>query len=117
MASYAQRPEVSASFYVPPPADPMQNFQSATYQQSMQLNATGLLPASFTQGMPVPLESVGEVDWYKYAPSLPQFQNYVMASGATRIQQLSRGDMGKLGYQNLLRTVPPVPLTQTEPWF
>jgi hypothetical protein len=119
MRSYAQRPEYGEdiSFYYDPPADPMQNFQSANLQQAMQLNATGLLPASFLTGIPVALENPGEVSWYKYAPSLPQFQNYVMASGATRIQQLARGDMGKLGTPNLLRTTPPVPLTATEPWF
>jgi hypothetical protein len=115
--SYSQSPELSLNFYAQPNADPLQNLTSSNLQQQMQLNATGLLPGSFVSGMPVPLESPLESDWYKWAPTLPAFQNYVLASGSTRIQQMARGDMKRLGYNNLLRTVPPIPLSTQTPWF
>jgi hypothetical protein len=115
--SYAQ-PELALSFYAPPAVDPMNNFASASYQEAVQLNATSLLPASFTYGIPEAAISVGERNWYPFAPTRDGFNNYVMATGATRLRQLERSAMGrKNGYTELLRTQPPVPLTATQPWF
>lgn len=115
--SYAQYPEATQSFYYPPNPNPYNNFQSYNYAQEMQLNATGLLPASFTTGVPAPIENVGEVSWYPYAPTKLGFDNYVMASGASRIRQMTRDPMNKLGTRNPLRSDPPVALSMSKPWF
>lgn len=116
--SYSQNQGYSRSFYVEPNANSMQNFQSANLQQAAQLNVGDLLPRSFMTGTPVVPSCAGETSWYQYAPTRAGFENYVIASGSTRIQQLARNDLGKkLGTPNLLRPPPASSLTVSEPWF
>ena len=118
MKSYGQNTQFSPSFYIEPNANSMQNFQSANAQQAAQLNAANLLPRSFMTGVSTVPESAGETSWTKYAPTLAGFENSVIASGTTRIQQLSRNDTSRrLGMTNLLRPPLPATLTSSEPWF
>jgi hypothetical protein len=97
----------------------MANFQSANYAQQVQLDATGLLPRSFMTGVPEIPVNVGERDWYAFAPSRAGFQNYIMASGASRMRQNTRNPITakRNGGRELLRSAPAVALTATQPWF
>ena len=108
----------SETFYTEPTANSMQNFQSSNHQQAMQLNVASLLPRSFMTGQQPVSANADDDSWYKYAPSRQGFENSVIASGSTRIQQLSRRETGKkLGTANMLRDQPAMTLTSSEPWF
>jgi hypothetical protein len=117
---------INETFYYQNPNNesPYEDIQNQTYAQLFQLNATGLLPASWsnTEQSAMGAEgcvTAGSNGWYKYAPTASGFERYIRSTGSNRIQQMTRNSAGRVaGVPNLLRTNAPVPLsTIGSPWF
>lgn len=118
----------SVSFYQQPPRNPYNNFNSGTPAQAMQLDRSALLPFSSSgswtpahaqrQAHAEAMAGDATANWYSYAPAASQIDATLIAAGDVRYGINSRSGMGRvLGMPNLLRSVPPVPVTSSQVTF
>lgn len=121
--NYSQYPERAKFIYYDPPKDPYNNLTNYGYNQLFQQNLSSLMPASWNNqsalkssvGVNNNDSDPGQSDWYKYAPTFDGVQRYITSSGSARLGQTTRDPNGRIyGTPNLLRTRPPVPLSNVD---
>ena len=125
--NYSGATEQPAYVYHDQNPDPMQNLTNyGGYNQMFQLNLDSLMPASWnatsaanaSQAGAGACTDSGQSDWYRYAPDKQSVDRYITSSGSTRFSSITRNPNARLfGQPNLLRTNPPVPLSNGEITF
>lgn len=120
--SYAQQPELQQymvqGFYGQ--QSESNPGQVLSYSQAMALSPNSLMPLSYNQSYGDRLASAtdrADVQFLKNTVSAENVARYICSSGASRFSANTRNPASKLGVPNLLRTVPPVPITGAEITF